>query len=79
MCPNVTQVTDVLEDAGYPEQVSGGIVSPTEGNMQLLDESDQICRGGTMSWPYVSDKPVSEYDKYANLKIISMAILWRSW
>jgi hypothetical protein len=76
--PSVSQFTDVLEDEGYTEQVSGGIMSPTDENMQLSDESDKICRGleeatkaskkiGTMSWPYVSDKPVSEYDKHAHL------------
>jgi len=76
--PSVSQFTDVLEDEGYTEQVSGGIMSPTDENMQLSDESDKICQGleeatkaskkiGTMSWPYVSDKPVSEYDKHAHL------------
>ena len=62
--PSVSQFTDVLEDEGYSEQVSGGIMSPTDENMQLSDESDKICQGleeatkapkkiGNMSWPYV--------------------------
>ena len=43
--PSVRQVTDVLQDAGYSEQIAGDIMSPTEGNMQLSDESDKICQG----------------------------------
>jgi hypothetical protein len=76
--PSVSQFADVLEDADYSEQVSGGIMNCTEGNMKLSDANNAICRGleeatkaskkiGTMSWPYVSDKPVSEYDKHSNL------------
>jgi hypothetical protein len=76
--PSVSQVTDVLEDAGYSEQVSGGIMCPNECNTRLSDENNKICQGleeatknskktGMMSWPYVSEKPVSEYDKHSHL------------
>jgi hypothetical protein len=76
--PSIDQVTDVLADTGYSEQVSGSIMCSTEGKMNLSEENDKICKDleeatkgskkiGAMNWPYVSDKPVNEYDKHANL------------
>jgi hypothetical protein len=38
-------VADILEDAGYSEQVYGGMMCPTEDNIRLSDANDKICRG----------------------------------
>jgi hypothetical protein len=76
--PSMSQVTDVLEESGYSEQVSGSILGSVEEKMNLSEENGKICKDleeatnrskeiGAMNWPYVSEKPVNEYDKHANL------------
>jgi hypothetical protein len=76
--PSVSQVTDVLNSVDYSEQVSGGITSPMDGRIHLSDENNKICEGleeavkgsskiGSLNWPYVSEKAVSEYDKHQHL------------
>ena len=43
--PSGSQVTDVLNGVDYSEQVSGGIISPMDGRIQLSEENNNICQG----------------------------------